>query len=512
MRALLEYLAGLTVTQGAGLGEPFPLFPWEKRFIRGAFGTSGHAALTVGRGNGKTTLLAGVGAATVEPDGPLHIRRGEAVIVASSFEQARLDFEHVRAFLEAKGYDLDDKKKWRCWDTAQQARIEYKPTGAKVKCIGSDPKRAHGLAPSLVLADEPAQWPRSTRDAMRAALRTAMGKQPGSKFIALGTQPADPFHWFKIMLGGVGAAYVQEHAADKADPKFHKRTWYKANPSLRYMPDLLAEIEEEARAAKRDPSMLASFEALRLNLGTPDTEQSTLLEAGTWEEIERPDEGEQAGRYALGIDLGSGAAMSAAAGWWPSGDLEALAVFPELPSLEERGLRDGVAGLYTDMHARGELLIAGRRVASIPGLLQAVLKRWGRPGVIICDRWREDELRDALEAVKFPLVDLVTRGQGFRDGSQDVREFRKACLSDRVRPSKSLLLRAAMSEARVKSDDAANTKLSKGTEGGRRARAKDDAVAAAVLAVAEGVRRFPTGRAARKKRGFRYHGVIGRAA
>ena len=30
------------------------------------------------------------------------------------------------------------------------------------------------------------------------------------------------------------------------------------------------------------------------------------------------------------------------------------------------------------------------------------------------------------------------------------REFRKACLSDRVHPVKSLLLRAAMAEARVK--------------------------------------------------------------
>ena len=310
------------------------------------------------------------------------------------------------------------------------------------------------------------------------------------------------------MLGSVGASYCQVHAAGKDDPKFHKRTWYKANPSLRYMPALLAEIEAEAQDAKRDPSLLASFEALRLNLGTHDTEQNTLLDAGTWEGIERPDAGEQSGRYVLGIDLGSGAAMSAATAWWPSGELEAVAVFPELPSLAERGLRDGVSRLYQDMHARGELLIAGRRVASIPGLLKRVLATWGRPAVIVCDRWREAELREHLEAVKFPLADLVTRGQGFRDGAADVREFCKACLSDRVRPAKSLLLRAAMSEARVKGDDAGNEKLSKGTEGGRRSRARDDATAAAILAVAEGVRRFPADRPARLKRPFRYHGVV----
>ena len=115
------------------------------------------------------------------------------------------------------------------------------------------------------------------------------------------------------MLDGVGAAYVQAHIADKEDPKFQRRTWQKANPSLRYMPALLAEIQEEAQDAKRDPSLLASFEALRLNLGTHDTEQNTLLDAGTWEAIERDEAGDTAGRYVLGIDLGSGAAMSAAA-------------------------------------------------------------------------------------------------------------------------------------------------------------------------------------------------------
>ena len=429
-------------------------------------------------------------AASVDPSGPLTVRRGETIIVASSFEQARINFEHTKAFLIARGHDLDNKRLWRCWDTAQHGQIMHKPSGSKIKCIGSDPKRAHGLAPTLVLADEPSQWPRSTRDAMRSALRTALGKQPRSKFVALGTKPADPYHWFRQMLSS-DKGYSQEHAAAKTDPKFSRRTWTKANPSLKFMPWLLQEIAEEADEAKQDSSLLASFESLRLNLGTPDVEQSTLLDAGTWEDIEQSDTF-TVGKYALGIDLGGSMAMSAACGFWPnSGALEALAAFPELPSLAQRGLKDGVGKLYADMYAAGELIVAGRRVASIPDLLQAVLTRWGKPGLIVCDRWRVDELRDALEEVKFPLTNLVTRGQGYRDGGVDVREFRKACLSDRVHPVKSLLLRAAMAEARVKGDEAGNEKLSKGSEGGRRLRARDDATAAAILAVAEGVRRFP---------------------
>ena len=70
------------------------------------------------------------------------------------------------------------------------------------------------------------------------------------------------------------------------DPPFWKRTWQKANPSLRYLPDLEAAIRAEAIQAKRDPSLLAAFEALRLNLGTDDTEVAVLLDAKLWTEIE----------------------------------------------------------------------------------------------------------------------------------------------------------------------------------------------------------------------------------
>ena len=96
------------------------------------------------------------------------------------------------------------------------------------------------------------------------------------------------------------------------------------------------------------------------------------------------------------------------------------------------------------------------------------------------------------------------RGQGYRDGAEDVRQFRRACAEGKVSPSPSLLLRSAMSEARTISDPAGNAKLCKGTEGGRRMRAKDDAAAAAILAVAAGVRQ-PT----EPLRRWRYRGMVG---
>ena len=52
-RDVLTYLGTLTVTQGSRRGEPFEVLPWERQFIRGAFGVEDDVALSVARGNGK---------------------------------------------------------------------------------------------------------------------------------------------------------------------------------------------------------------------------------------------------------------------------------------------------------------------------------------------------------------------------------------------------------------------------------------------------------------------------
>ena len=478
---LETYLAGLTVTQGRRAGERFKVLPWQRRFIRGAFAPgAGVAALSVGRGNGKTALVAGIACAALE--GPLAVPRAETVIVASSFSQACIAFSHVIAFMGDRAKDRD---KYRVWQTGQLARIEDRETGAMVRCLGSDPRRAHGLAPSLILADEPAQWPESTGERMVAALLTAMGKIQDARFIALGTRPAGTDHWFAKALDG--ADYSQSHAAAPADPPFQRRTWKKANPSLDHMPDLELTIRREAGHAKTDPALFPGFRALRLNGGTSDTEEAMLIDAGTWESIEGASD--RAGPVIWGCDLGTSAAMSAIAAYWPeTGRLEGVAAFPCEPTLAERGLRDGVGGLYQQCYEHGELIQTGQRAVDLKGLLAEALDRFGRPARIVADRWREAELRDALDAAGIPPAALEIRGQGFKDGAEDVRGFRRAVLEGKVTPARTLLLRYAMGEARVTTDPAGNSKLAKSSEGGRRARARDDAAAASILAVAAGTR------------------------
>ena len=501
--ALTGYLGGLQIAQGRHHGQPFTLLPWERRFLRGAFRGPGDAALTMARGNGKTTFVAGIACAAL--DGPLAEQMAESLVVASSFEQGLIPFRHIMAFMWPK-FERDGigpRGRWRIQDSSNRASITDRRTGTMLRVLGSDPRRLHGAAPKLLLLDEVAQWPRERVEPMLSALRTSRGKIPDSRALWIGTRPAVSEHPFAKALAG-GVTYAQTHAAKADDPPFRRRTWRKANPSLDRMPDLEQIIRSEAAEAKQDPGALASFLALRLNLGVGDTQERGILDPGVWEGIEvgalHP-----RGRYSLGLDLGTSAAMSGAAAYWPdSGSLDAFAVFPELPSLEERGLRDGVGRLYVDMAGRNELLQRGRRVSDLRELLREVIGRWGAPSVIATDRWREAELREVLEAVRFPRCALAVRGQGYKDGGEDVREFRRAALDGRCHPIRSLLLRAAMAEARVSVDPAGNEKLAKGREGWRRANARDDAAAAAILAVAEGSRR----RAAKPNSGLRYQ-VIG---
>ena len=483
---LARYIEGLTLSQGRYAGQPFVLQAWQRRYLKGAFKPGVmDAALSLGRGCGKTTFVAAIAAATVDADGPLVAPRAENIVVASSFEQGMIAFRHILSFLQPtfEEYGVGAAHRYRVQDSANRASITDTKTGAMIRVVGSDVQRAHGLAPALVLADEIAVWPRGNVEAMMSVLSTARGKIPNSKLLMLGTRPANGAHLFEKMLLPGGADFRQVHAADPEDNPFSIKSWRKANPGLDHMPDLLAAIKGESARAEKDGEALASFRALRLNQGVSDVREAWLLSPDTWAGIEREDT-PKVGKYYLGIDLGENASMSCAAAYFvETGALQAIGVFPEQPDLLTRGHSDGVGELYVRAEARGELYQAGELVSDPAELLRLALEQWGRPFKIVCDTWRKDKLKEILGNANFPPTAIEVRRHGFLDGSSDIREFRDAALDGHLFPFPSLLLRSAISEARTIMDAAGNSKLTKSGHGRRRS-ARDDAIAAAIIAVA----------------------------
>ena len=476
-----------TVTQGPDVGAPFNLMRWQAKFIRGAFKSNlvDTAALSMGRGGGKSSFAATLGYAALA--GPLAQARGDCVIVASSFNQARIVYESILAQIPH-----ESRNRYRILDNSQQAVLQDKDTGARVRCLGSIVAKLHGLQPALVIGDEPAQWEQP--DKVYNVLTTALGKLAGARMILIGTRAeSGSGHFFdSIISKPAPSTYVQLHAANEGANPHSSRTWEKANPSLRSFPALMAAYEKDSERSKIEPAFMSAFQSHRLNLGGPDSTKSLLITANTWRNMVELPDAQLPGRVGKPIwafDLGTNFSLSGAAAYWAdTGLLDCFAAAPVLPSLEDKGAVDHVGNEYVLMAQRKELLQLGMRVVDLSALCREALERFGPPAAICVDRWRLAELQQTLEALRIraPLID---RGQGFKDGAADVRDFRTAVADGKVRAKPSLLLRAAFRECVTVSDPAANEKIAKGSDAGRRKRAKDDAAVAVCMAVAEGYRR-----------------------
>ena len=121
------------------------------------------------------------------------------------------------------------------------------------------------------------------------------------------------------------------HSAREEDKITHKSTWKRANPSLAIDAGLgECHHASEAKLATHGWFDASGFQSTpRLNMGVEDTEQATLLDAGTWQNIESEDVDMSGSLPVWGVDLGGSAASSAVAAFWPdSGRLETLAAFP----------------------------------------------------------------------------------------------------------------------------------------------------------------------------------------
>ena len=142
-KTIADYIGGLTIGQGRHAGERFKLLGWQRRFLAGAFGQPDDAALSCGRAAGKTTFCAAIGCGAVDAGGPLAEPMGECLLVASSFDQGLIAFRHMLHFLQPtfEKYGTGPRGRFRIQDSVNRATITDRQTGARVRVLGSDPKR-----------------------------------------------------------------------------------------------------------------------------------------------------------------------------------------------------------------------------------------------------------------------------------------------------------------------------------------------------------------------------------
>ncbi len=486
--AAIAFLETLKIPEGPKAGKPLRLAEFQKDFVRGALDPVNMVAcLSIGRGNAKTALAAGVALGSVMGEWDKQPRR-EVLLAARNRDQAKIAFNFIVGFINSL-----PKRKREQFNIRRGSRLEVEFAGnggGLARCIAADGRSILGGAPTLAILDERAAWEREKGDALENAILSGLGKRDGKALIISTSAPDDANTFSRWLDEPPPGTYVQEHRPPFGLPADDAESLLVANPGA--AEGIGASLEwlqaQARRAIARGGSALSSFRNLNRNERVSTEDRSVLVTVDEWlaAEVSENDLPARSGPCILGVDLGGSRSMSAAAFYWPeTGRLEAVGTFPSKPTLANRGASDGVGSRYTEMAERGELTTLGDNTVP-PGqwLAEVVKLVEGQPiAAIVGDRFRHAEFVEAMNKANL-RVPFIWRGFGWKDGAEDIERFRRALFDGHVKTLPSLLLRSAFADAITLVDPAGNHKLAKARSLGR-----IDAAAASVLAVAEGARR-----------------------
>ena len=486
-----------TLRPPVGAGDRIELWPWQAQFFR-RFAEAQESGLSMGRGNGKTSVCAFLACAAL--DGPLAVPGADVVLVASRLEQARTAYRQI---LQCLGPRIEDRKRWsRGASPSTGIHISNKTLGIRCVAMAHNASGLHGLTPSLAILDEPAQWGRDG-GRVHTALSTAMGKIPGSRLVAIGTLPDAANHWFaELATGDAGTLYQARLAPDERKREgwfLERRHWREANPSLTHMPHLADAVAAQARKAAANEREQLAFQALRLNLGTPETDAyDPVIEDAEWRDAVKdgPQRNDRDRRYALGVDIGGKRAMTCAAAWWPrTKTLEVMGQWPGGKTLLQRAHENGEADptIYARMEAEGTLRVTATPATDVAALVARIAERWGRPIIAYADPHLLDELEAQLSRHRIHPGpgSLYKRYEGWTDGAEDLAAMQEVFARREVAVAPTHMLSHALANAVVVAHPSGRgRKQASRTDAGsgRRQAAIDDAVAAVRMAIAAGCR------------------------
>ena len=443
------------------------LLTFQRRFLRSAFAPGVEiAALSLPRGNAKSTLAARLLARSLTPGDPLFVRGADNKLIAGSFQQARVVFRLVRADLGEDGYRYEDNN--------QSIKIVHTETRTRLQVHGANAKTLLGfLGVRVLVVDEPA----AVNDAMWDSIVTSCGKTK-TLILAVGTiAPAATPHWWPALVARGSAPGVHVTCLQGARETWDSwQTIRKANPLSGVNPILRATLLRERDEARHDDRLRARFLSYRLNLPTGDAE-TELVATHEWERMLSRPAAPRDGAAVLGIDLGASRSWSAATLMWRNGRTEVFASVPGVPSLADQERRDGLPkGVLQELVDAGVMAVAvGQRVADVDVLLDLL------PDVpieaVVADRFALMTLADALAARGYPECEWVVNQ--WSSASTAIAAFRQSVLDGpmSMAPAGRFLATLSVSHARVEPDTSGNVRMRK-----QHRRNRDDVAQSLVLA------------------------------
>ena len=444
------------------------ILTFQRRFLRAAFAPGVEiAALSLPRGNAKSTLAARLLARAMRPGSRLFVPGADNKLIAGSFQQARVVFRLLRSELGEEGYRYEDSN--------QSTKVLHVATRTRVQVHGANHRTLLGfLGVRILVVDEPA----AVSDAMWAAIVGSCGKTK-TTILCVGTiAPAETPHWWPALLarGSRPGVHVTVLQGDR-ETWDQWQTIRKANPIAAVNPILRATLIREVAEARRDDRLRARFQSDRLNLPTKD-ETTELVPAHEWERMLARPVLERDGAAVLAIDLGASRSWSAATLMWKNGRCECFASVPGVPTLDVQERRDGLPpGLLQHLVDGGALGVShGLRMAEIDTLLDLIPQEVAIEAVV-ADRFALATLTDAVAARGYPDPEFVVNQ--WSTASTAIAAFRSCVLDGPMSMSESgrLLASTSVSQAAVEPDNSGNIRMRKGHR-----RNRDDVAQSLILA------------------------------
>jgi len=478
------FAENLPVSSGKLAGQKFRLRGWQKEMLRPVFDRQVDgkrvirtALFSFPRKNGKTQLAAVLALAFL--CGPLVEERGQIYSAASDRNQASLVFKELCAII--------DRVPWmtaRLNIRKQIKTVEDETTGSFYEALSSDARKAHGLSPSVIIADEVAQWRgRELWD----NLVSGMGAREQPLIVAIGTQAEDDQNLMSELVDYAekvnnsevddptfhGVVYAASQDADPWSPE----TWFACNPALGDFKDY-DDMKIQADQARRIPARVGPFKNLQLNMRV--SAEARFLNYEDWQACADPvDAVSLYGRPCFaGLDLSSTTDLTALVLFFPE-DGGAVIPFFWLPKDNIRMLETTERIPYRFWQERGLIeLTPGRAIdyRFVARRLVSLSSDYDVKGIAY-DRWRIKALERILseEGIRLPLVEW---GQGFKDMAPAVDALETAVLNDNLRHGNNPVLTMNCTNAVVEVDAAGNRKLSK-----KRSRDKIDGIVALAMAI-----------------------------
>lgn len=458
--------------KGPLAGQPIELEPWQKFIIGSVFGWIHRetglrrfrkAYIQVARGNGKSTLLSGLGLYMLMADGEAG---AEVYATATKREQARIVYDAAR-FMAIRSPDLLKRLE------PGKAEMIHPASAGKFAPLSKDTKSLDGLNPHLGIIDE--FHAHLTRE-MYDLLVSAMGKrlQPLLFIITTaGFDLASPCYeeytyLTKVLSGELQNeqyfAYIAQ--LDPEDNPQDERCWIKANPLLAATEAGMEYLRAELRAALDVPSKMRNFLVKNLNLWV-DQKKEGYMRMDKWRACAASDENpmpDLRGRACyIGVDLSSKIDLTSVGVEFPLGQGR-FAVLSHSFIPEER-LRERLKvdkQPYDSWARLGWLTVIPGAVVDQQAIIdwiqgQVVQNGWQVREVCV-DPWNATQFAVELQKLGYTVVEIT---QIPRILSEPTKDFRERVLRGEIIHDGSPVLAWAMGNAVERRDHNGNIMLDK---------------------------------------------------